>query len=415
MALEAFQAIVGGPHARPATQADAVDGVTPALVVAPASVAEVAACLRSARERGLAVVPRGGGSKLCWGAPLERADVSLSTARLDRVLEHAAGDLVVRAQAGVPLAALQSRLATEGQWLALDPPEPGATLGGIVASAASGPRRHRYGTARDLLIGVTVVLADGLVAKAGGKVVKNVAGYDLCKLFSGSFGTLGVVVETAFRLHPLRSSRALVVVDLAGPEALGPATQALLNTALVPSAVELCWCEARHALAVLFESGAAGVAAQAEQALELLRRHGSARTLGGEALDDEWSRWTRTAPGRATLEVAVTLARAPEAIAAATAVAESQGCRVGLRGRAGLGVLIADLDGTDAGLAGFVRGLRERLGGEAHVMLRRAPSELRRAVAAWGDLGDALPLMQRIKERFDPSALLCPGRFAAGV
>jgi len=194
--LAALQDIAGRGYAREAAEGDAIDGVRPRFVVEPGSVEEVSALLRLSHRAGLAVAPRGGGTTLGWGATPRRLDLILSTARLNRVLEHAAGDLVVRAEAGVMLEALQAAAGAAGQRLALDPPDVGATLGGIVAANPSGPLRLRYGTVRDLLIGVTVVLADGTVAKAGGKVVKNVAGYDLCKLFTGSLGTLGVVVET---------------------------------------------------------------------------------------------------------------------------------------------------------------------------------------------------------------------------
>ena len=195
--------------------------------------------LAAAAADGLAVAFAGGGSKLGLGNPPERVDLEVGTRGLNQVLEHAAGDLVVRAQAGVPLADLQAALAPAGQWLALDPPEPRATVGGVVAANASGPRRLRYGTVRDLIIGITVVLADGTVAHAGGKVVKNVAGYDLAKLFCGSLGTLGMVAEVIFRLHPLPAAAAVVTVEVESPAQAGRAVQRLRRSALEPSAAEL--------------------------------------------------------------------------------------------------------------------------------------------------------------------------------
>nr|MDQ3328045.1 FAD-binding oxidoreductase [Chloroflexota bacterium] len=189
---EEFGRIVGSEHVRAATPEDAIDGVQPALVAAPGDVEELSATLKLAGAQGMGVAPRGAGTHLSLGAPPERLDVIVSTHRLDRVLEYNPGDLVVKAEAGVPLHALQTALGASGQMLALDQPDDRATLGGIIATDASGPLRLRYGTMRDLLIGITVVLADGTVARAGGKVVKNVAGYDLAKLFTGSLGTLGV-------------------------------------------------------------------------------------------------------------------------------------------------------------------------------------------------------------------------------
>src|SRR5262247_272552 len=217
------------PATRSAGAGDAVAGVTPRYAASPASVAEASAVMRAADERGLAVVARGSGSRLDWGTPPRRCELVIDTLLLDQVVEHAAGDLVARVQAGVGLRRLGEVLAAAGQQLALDVP-PGraapdgqeavdtATVGGTLATGAAGPRRLRYGTPRDLIIGITVVRADGTVASSGGKVVKNVAGYDLGRLFTGSFGTLGLIVEAVFRLHPLPASAAYITVDCPGPD-----------------------------------------------------------------------------------------------------------------------------------------------------------------------------------------------------
>jgi len=162
-----------------------IDGVMPSRVAQPLNLADLANVMRAAATAGDAVGVSGGGTKINQGAVPTALDVLVSTASMNRIVEHAAGDLVVTAQAGVPLAELQDHVAGSRQWLALDPPEVGATVGGVVSAAASGPRRLLYGTPRDLLIGVTVVLADGTIAKSGGKVVKSVAGYELGKLFTG--------------------------------------------------------------------------------------------------------------------------------------------------------------------------------------------------------------------------------------
>src|SRR5207302_768880 len=175
-----------------------------ASVVEPGSVDEVATLLRDASRDGLAVIPRGGGTKLDWGRPPRRADLVLSTVRLDRVLEHAWGDMTATVEAGCTVARLQHTLAEHGQRLACDPLWPErATIGGILATNDTGPLRARFGGLRDLIIGITVVLPDGTVARSGGKVVKNVAGYDLQKLMTGALGTLGVITEAIFRLYPL--------------------------------------------------------------------------------------------------------------------------------------------------------------------------------------------------------------------
>ena len=189
--------------------ADVVAGRPASYRAAPASTLEAAGLLKAAAGLGLTVVPRGAGTKLDWGAPPSGCDLIVDTRRLDQVVEHAAGDLVVTAQSGVRLAGLAKVLSVAGQRLALDRTgdEESGTVGGLIATGAAGPLRYRYGAPRDLLIGLTVVRADGAITKSGGKVVKNVAGYDLGKLFAGSLGTLGLITEDTFRLHPAPHTR----------------------------------------------------------------------------------------------------------------------------------------------------------------------------------------------------------------
>jgi len=194
-----------------AAPADAVDGVQPALVAWPAATEQVSEVMRAAAAHGMTVVARGSGTKMSWGRPPSRADLVVDLSRMDAVLEHAAGDLIVDTQAGVGLADLQVVVSGAGQRLSVDETVPGASIGGTIATSTSGPGRVAAGTVRDLLIGVTVVRADGVVAKAGGRVVKNVAGYDLGKLVTGSFGTLAVITQAVFRLHPLPAARRVVL------------------------------------------------------------------------------------------------------------------------------------------------------------------------------------------------------------
>ncbi len=194
---------------------DAIAGVVPSFVAFPASTEEASALLRAAVARDLTVVARGAGTGLDWGTPPASADLVIDMQAMDQVLEHAAGDLVARAQAGVTMRHLASVLASAGQELAVDAPAE-ATVGGVVATGTAGPRRLRYGAPRDLLIGITIVRPDGAVAHSGGKVVKNVAGYDLGKLFCGSQGTLGLITEVTFRLHPRPAAVAYVTAEF-GP------------------------------------------------------------------------------------------------------------------------------------------------------------------------------------------------------
>jgi glycolate oxidase FAD binding subunit len=418
---------------QPAPPGTAVDGVPVARVARPGSVGEASQVLAAAAADGLAVVFAGGASKLGLGNPPERVDLLVSSERLDRVLEHAAGDLVVRAQAGVRLADLQAALAPAGQWLALDPPEPRATVGGVVAADASGPRRLRYGTVRDLIIGITVVLADGTVARAGGKVVKNVAGYDLAKLFCGSLGTLGMVAEATFRLHPLPAAAAVVTLQVEAPEQVGQATGRLARSPLEPSAVELGVDEWGWPgrLTVLFEGIRPGVEAQAAAAAGLLGQVGEATVAGPGQTDAALSQL-----GARPFE------KAEYALKAAFPPAELAGVLKDLLGgpqrwgtgpgsgpvsaHAGTGVLWlasglreGDLPADGPTFPMAVRSIttaRERLvaRGGSLVLVKGSP-ELKRAVDVWGPPGDAIGLMRRVKERFDPDRRLAPDRFVGGI
>jgi glycolate oxidase FAD binding subunit len=414
---------------QPAPPGTAVDGVPVARVARPGSVAEAGQVLAAAAADGLAVAFVGGGSKLGLGNPPERVDLLVSTERLDQVLEHAAGDLVVRVQGGARLADLQAALAPAGQWLALDPPEPRATVGGVVAANASGPRRLRYGTVRDLIIGITVVLADGTVARAGGKVVKNVAGYDLAKLFCGSLGTLGLVAEATFRLHPLPAAAAVVTLEVDSPQRVGAAVGPLLRSALEPSAVELAWPDWQlpGRLTVVFEGIRPGVEAQAAACAELLGRVGTAAVAGSGKTDAALDTLGVRPFEKADVGVKVTCPPADLAAVLEDLRAGPSPWLGPVHAHAGTGVLWVASDFGEGeleasggrmvpALAGAVTAARERLaalGGS--LVLVKAPPELKRAVDAWGPAGDAVGLMRRVKERFDPDRRLSPGRFVGGI
>ena len=221
----------------------------------------------------------GGGTKVGWGAAGPEHALELPTAGLDRILEHNAGDLTAVLEAGVPLARAQEAFAEEGQMLALDPPDGGATLGGVVATADSGPLRGRYGGVRDLVVGMRVALSDGTLAKSGGKVIKNVAGYDLAKLFAGSLGTLGAIVEVSVRLHPLQPASATAIGRAAGADELGRALITVSRAPLEHSGFDVRWTDGGGALLVRF----AGVTPrpQAEFAERLLREAGLDTEIDG--------------------------------------------------------------------------------------------------------------------------------------
>ncbi len=401
--------IVGTPHVRDGGSGDAVDGITPRWVAMPASNEECAELLRLADRDGLAVVPRGGGTKLGWGNRPRQVDVIVDTSRLNRVLAHEAGDLVVIAQAGTPLATVQDTVAGAGQMLGIDSLWSGATLGGIIAANASGPRRVRFGTMKDLLIGITVVLPGGTIAHSGGKVVKNVAGYDLGKLFTGSLGTLGLITETIFRLHARPPTRRAVQAHLASPSALGLALQDVLRSHLTPTALEVRWDRSSGRLICLFESIEPSVAAQSDRAASILSRFGPVDVVD-DISDLERPPWAR---GQTGLKIMTVPARLPDVIETVLGAAGEHGidCRIG--GHAGVAVLLVALDGGPEAVASTITTLRSRLEQEFVVVLE-APAPVKERVDVWGNApGGAL--MRRIKEQFDPGGIMSPGRFVGGI
>jgi glycolate oxidase FAD binding subunit len=237
--IDEFAHVCPGSSPRRAVAVDAVDGVMPEIVVLPRTNEDVAAILSLAAAGRRTVVARGAGTKLDWGSPPSSAQVVVDLSRMGAVLEHARGDLVARVQAGARLAVLNRQLAETQQWLPVDEVVPGSTIGGVVATGVCGPSRYLHGAVRDLLIGVTVVRADGVIARSGSKVVKNVAGYDLAKLFTGSYGTLGIVTEAIFRLRPVPPQRCYITALYPDEAALRPALAGLLHSQMAPTAIEL--------------------------------------------------------------------------------------------------------------------------------------------------------------------------------
>jgi glycolate oxidase FAD binding subunit len=372
---------------RPGEAEDAVQGVTPSYVAAPATVAEASELMRTAAEHELAVVPRGAGTKIHWGSPPERCDLVIDTRRLGRLIEHTAGDLVVKAEAGLPLADLQEVVAGTSQQLAIDDLVPGATIGGVLATASAGPRRLLYGSARDLVIGITVVRADGVVAHAGGKVVKNVAGYDLGKLFTGSRGTLGLITEAAFRLHPLPQASAYVTATAEDAARALELTRALLHSPLVPAAIEVDG-PGPISVSVLLEGLAEALPQRAEAAREL---------IGGEITAEPPAWWGRLPEGDVLAEVRA----APSKLT--SIFAEEPGH---VRGSTGRGIWHVGLPAGDA------EETLTRLRRHGSAVVLSAPDGTR--LDRWGAV-PALPLMRRVKDQFDPGHRLSPGRFAGGI
>jgi glycolate oxidase FAD binding subunit len=376
-------------------------------VAKPASGEEVARALMAARAEGRTVRVRGGGTKLGWGRAGEAPDIELHTGSLHRIVEHNVGDLTAVVQAGVPLARAQAKFAAAGQMLALDPPlgfGRAATIGGVFATADSGPLRHRYGGPRDLIIGITVALSDGTVARAGGNVIKNVAGYDLAKLFTGSFGTLGAIVSVNVRLHPRPPAFATAVGSSADPGQLGAAARALAAAPLELDSLDVAWRGRRGGLLARVSGAEPGP--RAERAAGLLREQ---RLEGIEVVCDDAELWARQRAGQRAREgTLVRLATRPSALPEVLGVARFYGAT--LVGRAAVGISYMELDPF------ALAPLRERLQDARAVVVLDGPAELRRAQDPWGiPEARALELMRQVKGRFDPTATCSPNTFVGGI
>ena len=414
--LEAdLREIVGAQYMRPAVASDAVCGVQPSLVLEPGTEQQLAHALKLANAAGATVVARGGGTKLEWGNAPQRADVILSTVRLDRVLEHAWADLTVSVQAGCTVANLQESLAKRGQRLAIDALWPErATIGGILSVNDSGPLRLRFGSLRDLVIGVTVVLADGTVASSGGKVVKNVAGYDLPKLLTGALGTLGVITRAIFRLHPLAKDARTISWPVADPGEAQRLVLAIQNSKLAHSALQIRFSEDATRVDVLFEATETGVVAQTEQVRAMMQLR-STEEPGREVWSAEQQIYGSGKSGRgfAILKFSTLPARLADSLTQIRMACPAGAGFVGVLQATGVGSV--RIEGKTEALSEMVRSLRswfEKLGGS--LVIRHRPVGLAE-LDAWGSGGDSLPLMRAVKQQFDARRTLNPGRFVGGI
>jgi glycolate oxidase FAD binding subunit len=369
----------------------------------PSSVTEASDVLIELAREGRAVRPVGGRTQLDWGPPrTAQSEIELETGALNRILEHNHGDFTAVLEAGVPLARAQAVFAEAGQMLAWDPPlgeGSAATVGGILATADSGPSRHRYGGVRDTVVGITVVLSDGNIAKAGGKVIKNVAGYDLAKLFAGSFGTLGLIAAVCVRLHPATRNTATVTAATEDPEQLAAAAIALARRPLEADCLDVAWENDAGELLVRF----AGATAE-RQARDTAPAMGLDRVVVHADDDAIWERQRSRQRSRdgAVLKVSGRPTDLPAVVAAV------QGPGDTLVSRAALGLSwIRFAAGED---------LAQRIAQARAAVAPRACTQLdgaRGSEGAWAAPGaGARAVMERVKQRFDPAATFRPVAFA---
>jgi len=392
-----------------------IDGITPRLVVAPESVEQVGATLRLCSEAHATVIPWGGGTALALGNPPRRADIVVKLNRLNRVIEHDSANLTVSAQCGTMLNALQTAIAAHKQFVPIDAPLPEcASIGGIVAANLNGPRRGCYGSVRDLVIGMKVILASGEQIKAGGKVVKNVAGYDMCKLFAGSLGTLGIISEVTLRVAPM-AERAATVVGLGDLRQLEHFHEELLRSPLAPSAIFLLRAGAprKWRIGIWCEGFDESVRRQLIELETMATRSGiNCEFLTGEKHNEFWSALRDFPLQLNQLMCRVTIPRA-EVLDLVTRIEGWESTAI--VGDMTMGTIWCACATRKTSLDQFAQltvMARERRG---HAIVFAAPSALKRGINVWGESGPTLSLMREIKQQFDPDALLNPGRFVGGL
>ncbi|HEU5227856.1 MAG TPA: FAD-binding oxidoreductase [Ktedonobacteraceae bacterium] len=413
-----------------------VDGVLPRLVVTPSTVDDLAQVVALANKHDLTLMPRGGGSCMNLGGIAERIDVLIETRKLTALLEHESPDLTCHVEAGITLADLQAHLATKGQRLALDPP--GAqqiTIGGLLASNVSGPKRLRYGTARDLLIGLRVVQANGEISRSGGRVVKNVAGYDLNKLYIGSLGTLGVIAEANFKLHPIPvAERTLLLTHTNVNDALQTVI-AIRTSLLTPSALELIDAGAAsdmtdlfgfnlpgngYTLAVNFEGSPASIDRQLNEARLMARQYNAlmGEDLEGEEQERFWNIIREHTQGTLTCKVVILVSQIASYLQQVEQVCRRHELEAAVIAHAGNGILYIELRPGDAVprvVAAIAELRRYAQAAKGSLVVERCPVDLKRRISIWGDPGTNFPMMQRLKQQFDPKGIFVKGRFLGGL
>ena len=397
-----------------------IDGLTPKAVVLPASVWEIQDVLRFAAAQHLSVIPAGSGSKLQSGNPPEKVDIVLAMTRINEVVEYEPADLTVTVEAGIQLTALQEKLADNGQFLPLNPPYASrCTLGGIVAANASGSLRLRYGTARNLVLGLRVVHASGTVVKSGGKVVKNVAGYDVNKLYIGSFGTLGILTEMTLKLSPIPARQALLTAQFQDVQAAAKTGLSIVGSQTLPDFVNLL-VNSEHAgptLVAGFGGDAETVTWQLEQARRIMELNGAigVKEVEGESfqkLNDAIRAFAESENESRTVIVQVNLKRTDIAEFAENVLTNNAEMLALL----GSGVLYLKMEQVER-LAETLATLRERVvAAHGSLIIESAPPELKQQLDVWGPVAPrARNLMQQLKARFDERNLLNPGRFVSGI
>jgi glycolate oxidase FAD binding subunit len=402
----------------------AIAKTSPLYLISPHTQEFLATIVKYACENRLSILPCGSGSKLSWGGLVKDAQLIVSTQKCDRVIEHAVGDLTVTVEAGVKLCDLQKILAQSNQFLPLDPAYPdSATIGGIVATADSGSWRQRYGGIRDMVLGLSFVRSDGQIAKAGGRVVKNVAGYDLMKLFAGSYGTLGIISQVTFRLYPLPEASETIVLT-GEANAIATATQTILMSSLTPTAadilapasVNLLEIGREMGLILRFQSIAESIKEQLAQVESVARQLGLKTSLYRDR--DEIYLWQR-------LQQAIQIPCSNDSVTCKIGVIPNKAVKIleqcdrltseqvlgTINISSGLGKLQFLTPDTNS-----IQKMRSLLqDNRGFLTLLEAPISVKQNIEPWGYTGNALDIMRRLKEKFDPNNMFSPGCFVGEI
>ena len=425
-----------------------VDGIKPNLVVFSETIEAISEIMKVASSEHLAITPWGGGTKIGFGRVPDKVDVIVCTARLNRILEHEASDLIATAECGVSLKKFQAELREKNQFLAIDPPhvELGATVGGIIATNDSGPKRLKFGTMRESLIGIKVVKPDGSIVKGGAKVVKNVAGYDLPKLYVGSLGTLGIIVEGTFRLYPIPEASKTYLATFPNLEIFQETVLSILNSSIVPTCFEvlnpdlisaisnnlnLNLKKEKYALAVRIESVEKAVREQISKVKQISEeKNGEGILLKGDIEENLWQEirefpWRISCDNRTVCKASVLIADVPRVFQAAEELCKKSGLKIYISGRAGNGVLIFAIEverpfdyaqGSPQeemlAVVEAIKSLRALVSSlKGTLVIQDAPISIKSQVDVWGDLGTSHKVMEKLKNLFDPYQILNPGRF----
>lgn len=388
-----------------------IDDVAPTTTEVPATPQELAAILASASSHRQQTIISGGGTKLDWGKPPGRVDLLIRTSRLADIVAHRYGDLTATIQAGAPLAEVNRRLASHGQWLPIDTPFDAATIGGAIAANDAGPLRHRFGTPRDLLIGVTLALTDGRLVKAGGHVVKNVAGYDLGRFMSGSFGTLAAIVDATFKLLPIPAASRTLVARCPDAASLATTVSVIRPAELEPLAFDIhVATSGEYWLLVRFATSPAATDAQVNAARVLVGA--DAAIVSGAEEQALWADHQRDVWKKAGAVVRVSWlpAALKDVLSTLEQVALGSGVALELAGRAGVGAGFLRIEGDDRAQITAIQQLRGRTATLEHLVVLRASGAVKAAVDVWAVSPQLASIHRSLRRTFDPHGILNAGR-----